>query len=477
MERIAVIGMGISGMAVVEAYRKERDPQLFTIDCYDKEESFGRGYPYRKDSKEVLLNLKTRKISYNYEDNDDLANWHLDNNLHIKEYTSRSSFGDYTQDRLRSSMEAIGARAYKEMVVRLDYLEDQKLWELETETGKIRLYDRVHLCAGELGQADPFNLEGSPGYIHSVYPCQDRLREIEKNDPVAIIGMGLTGVDVASYLLEEGNLDQVYLLSRSNRIPTVRVDPVELAINHFSLEACQEIIAANRGLIALDDVERLLNLELASHGLDYDSFLNKHMAGGIEGLRTNISQPEDLAKVQALLPPMNLALNKVWVSMTQEDRRKFREIYHPFMCLNRSPLPLVSAQILIEAEDQGRLKVLENVESIDFDSTGLGFKLLSQDQVLASSKYIANATGLDLSMKDLDRKGSLLGSLINKRYLQIDEYGGFTVLAQDLTPLSPRFGRLDRLHLHGVLIGGVQYRNNSTLIIQKTAHDLVRSIY
>ena len=79
MEKVAIIGMGTSSMAVAAGYAKVADPAAIQITAYDTESSFGKGYPYRQDSDELLLNLKTRKISYDYENNDDLAEWLQEN--------------------------------------------------------------------------------------------------------------------------------------------------------------------------------------------------------------------------------------------------------------------------------------------------------------------------------------------------------------------------------------------------------------
>ena len=51
MEDIAIIGMGISGSAVLTSYAKElKDKKhAITIDCYDTSHSFGRGVPFRED--------------------------------------------------------------------------------------------------------------------------------------------------------------------------------------------------------------------------------------------------------------------------------------------------------------------------------------------------------------------------------------------------------------------------------------------
>lgn len=75
MEKVAIIGMGIAGMRVAYAYEKEINPNNIKIDCYDSKKSFGKGYPFREDCDEILINVKRDKISYDYENMDDFHNW------------------------------------------------------------------------------------------------------------------------------------------------------------------------------------------------------------------------------------------------------------------------------------------------------------------------------------------------------------------------------------------------------------------
>lgn len=477
MEKVAIIGMGTSGMAVAAAYDKEVETGLVEIDCFDSLSSFGRGFPYREDSDELILNLKTNKISYDYENNDDFTDWINQKKLPLNDYSSRKLFGSYTKDRLESTLNNIGANKIFEKIKNLDWIEAKSKWELEDTNGNNKLYDRIHLCAGELPQSDPYNLKPYNKYINSVFPAKEKLKNIKADDTVTVVGLGLTAVDTASYLLNEKNIKRMYMFSRTNVIPTVRVEPVDIKVNFITLEKISQIIQENNGLISFGEFDYLFNKELRNHGVNYEDFLEKHMSGGIEGLKTNINEPKDLAIVQALLPPMNLVFNKVWVSLTETDRILFREKYHPFMCLNRSPLPLPSAEILIQASEDGRLEILKGVKNIKSINDGHFEILGNMNKQLAKSDWVCNSTGLDTSLKTLDRKDSLIGSLIDKRYIQADNYGGISVLPEDMSAISPRFGNLPNFHVHGVLASGVQYRNNSTLIIQKTAHDLIKKLY
>lgn len=477
MERIAVIGMGTSGMAVVAAYAKEVDTSRVQIDCYDTPESFGKGYPYRDDSDGLLLNLKTRKISYDYENNDDLAEWLQANGEPVNEYTSRRRFGLYTSARLAESMEKIGAQKITEPVVHLDWLPKEELWEVETDQRRVNRYDRVHFCVGELTQNAPFPLEEHDRYIDSVYPTTHKLAVIPEGSTVAVIGAGLTGVDVATGLLEERKAKKVYMFSRSCVIPTVRVDPVDRPLQVITVPRIQNLIDEGNGFSSFETFEELLREELQFQGIDFDQFQAKHMCGGIEGLRTNINEPDDLAIVQAILPPMNVALNKIWVALTASDRKRFRAKYHPFMTLNRSPLPQISAEQLIQAADEGRLEMPVGINGAKWVEEREVFEFSSGDEVIFTSEWACNATGLDTFMRKISDKNPLLTRMLDKRYLQMDDYGGVSVVPEDVSAISPRFGNMKTLHVHGVIISGVQYRNNSTLIMQMTAHNLIKDLY
>ena len=70
-EKVAIIGMGISGMGTLVAYSKLT--QNIEIDCYDTKTSFGRGYPFRVDSNDVLLNVRSQQVTFDQDKPDDFV--------------------------------------------------------------------------------------------------------------------------------------------------------------------------------------------------------------------------------------------------------------------------------------------------------------------------------------------------------------------------------------------------------------------
>ncbi|WP_300409238.1 FAD/NAD(P)-binding protein [Lagierella sp.] len=476
MRKIAIVGMGTSGMAILAAYEKMFSPEelgKFQFDCYDKEESFGRGYPYREDSRDLILNLKTDKLSYDYEKVEDFKDWYDENDKEYPGYSPRAVFGQYTKDRMEETVKNTGANKIFSLVSRIDKLEDS--WEVEDEKGDVRVYDEVHLCNGELGQKRIFDLKPSDKFIQDIYPVNEKLKDIQEDDKVVVVGAGLTAVDLVSHLLHTKNVKNVVMFSRTCVIPTVRVAPTQLKVTHLTMDLLKKELKENYNRVSFEWFDENFTKELEIHDINYEDFLKTHMQGGIEGLVYNIENPDDLARVQALLPPMNGIFNLVWDSMTLEDRKKFREKYHPFMCLNRSPLPMESGEMLIEAKEKGILEMPREVTEVK-EAEG-GFILVDEkgnrvnDQVY---DYCLNATGLDTSLSRVEIRNPLLHSLIDKRYLMVDDYGAITVIPETMEAISPRYGTLNNFHVYGVLASGVQYRNNSTMMIQMTAHKVAK---
>lgn len=263
-------------------------------------------------------------------------------------------------------------------------------------------------------------------------------------------------------------------------MPTVRVREAKVNIKYFTMTKLKNILRENYGRISFEKFDQMFLRELKEQGIDFEAFNRDHMQGRMEGLLYNIENPDDLGVVQALLPYMNLILNKVWDSMTLSDRKKFKEKYHTFICLNRSALQRKSADIIIRAYREGRLKLENFVRDVTINDRGK-FILLDKNQMPINPKdqfdYALNGTGFDYSLENIEEVNPLLAQLLDKRYIAVDSSGGISVLPGTMQVISPRFGTLENLHAHGVLTAGAQYRNNSTMIIQLTARVAIRELY
>lgn len=479
MEKVAIIGMGIAGTGVLSAYEKELKDSDIVIDCYDSKKSFGKGYPFRNDSDEILINVKRDSISYDYENMDDFHNWIEENKITDEDYVPRNLFGKYTSIRLEESLNNFGANVFYEEVLDLTFIENDNKWELETTSGK-KLYDRVHLCAGELPNMDFYNLENTKNYIDEIYPAKEKLKDIKEDDVVCIIGTSLSAVDIGRYLIREINPKKIYMFSRGNFIPTMRMDAIKVKRENLTLKNLKDRSEKNNDHISFEDFDNLIEADAKNLKINFEFLLKKYV-NGLEGMKLSLEKNEELIVAQSYLADTTDEFNYAWLKFNKTDKEKYKEKYENIIQVFAGPLPPPTGEILVDAGESGVLEFLEDIEDVKYSENEERFYLLSEENDMRSVKkkvdWVLNATGQDLSMKSLDLDKSFLGKLINKRYVQIDDYGGFTVMPNTLVSISPKYGEMRSFHIHGVLISGVILRNNSARVIKQTAHNIIKSIY
>src|SRR5699024_7095599 len=165
-----------------------------------------------------------------------------------------------------------------------------------------------------------------------------------------------------------------------------------------------------------------------------------------------------------------------WRAMRQSDREQYAAKYHKLIVKLRNPVPPSSAKEIIEAVNQERVIIFDEVsdiETIDNDS----FALVLENPDHQKVDWVINTTGMVLKNKADLTEDSLLYHLVNNEYVQIDDFGGLSINIETGNIISPKFGEIDTLHAHGMLIEGVVYQNNSTIKIQEFSERLLRRIY
>src|SRR5690554_1290385 len=133
-EKVAVIGMGVSGAGVLLAYQKElpQHPGVqIDITCFDVPESFGRGKPFREKSEHALNNSRSQTISYDYAHEEDFVEWLQAQGLEVPEFASRRLFGDYLHDRTQALVADLQAKVVEGRVTALDWLQNLQQWQVQ----------------------------------------------------------------------------------------------------------------------------------------------------------------------------------------------------------------------------------------------------------------------------------------------------------------------------------------------------------
>ena len=75
--RVAIIGMGTAGVSVLRQLVKHKDFKQLKVDVYDNEFNMGQGVPFQNDSSQLLINLPTKNMSLNLDDDEEFIKHNL----------------------------------------------------------------------------------------------------------------------------------------------------------------------------------------------------------------------------------------------------------------------------------------------------------------------------------------------------------------------------------------------------------------
>ncbi|MGX7107100.1 FAD/NAD(P)-binding protein [Hutsoniella sourekii] len=482
MEKVAIIGLGLSGSAVLTAYNKEiKDPEALSIELtiYDIEPYMGRGIPFIPDTPLALLNTRSTDVTYDYQKPGDFGKWIEAREPELDQaptYASRQLYGQYLYEHNQAHIERLKAQVIHEEVVAIDHIKDQ--WLLTTQSGETASYDRVHLCCGDLPHHDFYDLRQTPGYIHDPFPLSKLPQTIGPDSRVAVIGTSLSAVDSLKYLDEDRGVKNIYAFSRRNLFPAVAVgDMDQFELHYITEDKFQAILADNQQQLSFEAVEDLFLKELADAGIDYASYEAMVMTPGISGMEQAMDHSQQVLTVEFVATALTRLFNQYWQYMPEADRQAFNDRYSKPMNITKNKIPKESADAIIDARDRGVLSVVDGVKDVLYQEEDKTYQLIDEDgQVLKTVDWIVNATGLDLSLKGDLSAYPLLADLLDSGYAGRESSGGLTFHVDHKTVISPRWGEWKNLHAHGTLISGALYQTNSTYVIQAWAHRLIKGL-
>ncbi|WP_262379443.1 FAD/NAD(P)-binding protein [Nonomuraea sp. PA05] len=142
---------------------------------------------------------------------------------------------------------------------------------LRTADGHEHVADQVVVCVGGGTPQDHYGLSGAPGYIGDPYPLAYTLDGVPGEADVAVIGSGLTAVDVVVSLAARGHTGRIALVSRTGMLPAVWQRPLGHRRRHLTVERV-EALRREHGAVTLDDLVGLLRAELDEVGEDLAGF-------------------------------------------------------------------------------------------------------------------------------------------------------------------------------------------------------------
>lgn len=198
MKRVVIIGGGFSGaMTAVQLRARGIEPIVVG------EGPLGRGIAYADGPETLLLNTPAAAMSALPDQPDDFARW-----LGTGEtFAKRRDYGRYIAEK------AAGVRQVSARVVDV-----RPGFEVVCSDGTVLPATDLVLATGNALPRVPRAIEGLPGFWPDPYRA---MSDVPLVGPIALLGTGLTSLDVAAVLRARGYDGEILAISRRGVVPMV----------------------------------------------------------------------------------------------------------------------------------------------------------------------------------------------------------------------------------------------------------------
>ncbi|MFI9745289.1 FAD/NAD(P)-binding protein [Streptomyces sp. NPDC052494] len=468
---IAIVGAGAAAVGLLDALAATAGrPGAITV--FEPSPHLWRGRPYGPDLDTVLVNTPPAIMSIRHLDFGHYATWlgargtaHLDERLG-QPLVPRALYGEYLAHTAEAALATLREDGWRVRIVTARVTgmarSTATTWSLRTEDGQGYEAGHVALCVGGGTPQDLYGLGGAPGFVDDPYPLARTLDSIPSGSDIAVIGSGLTAVDVVVSLAARGHTGPITLLSRSGVLPHVWQRPAGHRPQHVTTE---RVAALHRrhGVVTLDDLIALLRAELAETGEDFDAFVAELLATETEDpvrrLRAQLAAVDDSRIGRRVLQETAHSVGPyAWRLLPRPDRLRLGQHFRTATSV-ASPMVPVNAATMMRLLDSGQLTVTAGVRKIEAAD---GVFRVYGDAGDRTSDVVVNA--VNPPQGAIPRgAGQLVTALLADGSAALHPAGG-------LLPADPR------LHVVGDLAGGGSFITSSIAGIAAQAARVAQAI-
>ena len=372
---IAIIGGGVSG--TLTAFHLVRQGTPARVILIDQNPDFGLGLAYSTPSLCHLLNVPAGKISALPDQPDHFLRWLRDNHAPDateKTFAPRAVFGRYIQSLLAST-----SRVEQEIAAVADIRLHGRGTVLTLNNGRELRADLVVLATGNF---DPAPLPGITkaasdfGLYHHNAWAAEAYWGLQPDTPIALIGTGLTAVDVVLRLRELGHRGRIIALSRHGIFPNRHADYTPMHSVAIPLDTPPTCVMYLRAL------------------------------------RTAIREG---AEWRAAIDSLRESTNELWLRLPLEEKKRFRRhLQRRWEVVRHRMAPPIAEVIEGELRD-GTLEIREgHLEAVDVSLAGARITVRAHDErETFYADRVINCTGPSMNyrrvpsilLQNLFRKG------------------------------------------------------------------------
>jgi uncharacterized NAD(P)/FAD-binding protein YdhS len=358
---IAIIGGGVSGTLTALHLVWQGTPARVIL--IDQRPGFGLGLAYSTPSLRHLLNVPAGKISALPNQPDHFLNWLRENHdptATEKTFAPRAVFGRYIQSLLAST-----SSVEQEIATVVDVRLHDSGAVLTLDNGCELRADLVVLATGNF---DPAPLSGITkaasdlGFYHHNAWAPETYEGLHPDAPVALIGTGLTAVDVVLRLRELGHRGRIIAVSRHGIFPNRHDDYTPLSSSAIPSDTPATCVAYLRAL-------------------------RTAIRGGAEW--------------RAAIDSLRETTNKLWLRLPIEEKERFRRHLQRRWDVVRHRMAPPIADIIESELRNGTLDIREgHLKTVDASPAGAHITLRAHDE--SESFYadrVINCTGPSMNYR------------------------------------------------------------------------------
>lgn len=488
--RIGVVGGGPSAVTLLDGLAEEPDLPAGSITVFEASGHLWRGRPYRPDLDVVRVNAVPDDMSVRAGDAEHLYRWLADRERLVggqdaftdpisgAQFIPRAVYGDYLEQSARTALLTLLRRGWEVELVRERVESAARSVDglvLHTESGAAHEVDYVVLSYGAGSPADPYSLTGAAAFVKDPYPTAQALSHVDPAADVAVIGSGLTAVDVVLALTHRGHHGRIRLLSRRGVLPGVRQRRVHHVLRHFTPSRFRAMAARNE-TTTIADLAAIMDLELRDAG-EHSSTIGRELGSvstedPVARLRRQLGEVDSpsiaLRILQRAVPE---AGPDVWPLLTEPEKDRFLARYDREFESLCCPMPPQNAKLLLSLIDAGQVSVDSGVHNVE--TTADGFLVETAHGDFRAGVVVSAVNGRQRKVSGEAR--SLVGSLVSAGLAEPHPHGGLRIeratsrLVVDSRPLP-------RLHALGdPAIGSIFFTVGVESLVDR-AIDIVQSI-
>lgn len=243
--RVAIIGGGFSGASVARLLALDPSTEGQVV-VFEPRETLGAGLAYDTANPVLRLNVAAHRMAA-LPDKPDAFTQFLQSSGRLARdpdarrgdaiYARRCDFGAFMQAELQPLLQSEAITHIRERIETVT--RKGRHWLVRGDKGTTYLAEALVLALGNAAASPPGLLaHGAAGHPRFIADGTDsaRIRRIEPDADVLVVGSGLTGLDIAACLEKREHRGRITLMSRSGLLPMPQASSYVGSVADFEIE-------------------------------------------------------------------------------------------------------------------------------------------------------------------------------------------------------------------------------------------------